>query len=858
MDAQGWTKLEEVFFGALECPEGERSAYLDRVCGDDSALRAEVEAVLDTHLKAELDDPRREVGSAGGVAGPAGADATNLQGTRLGPYLLDERIGWGGMAEVYRAHRIDEQYRQRVAVKLVRSSLPAAEMDRRFRLERQLLARLQHPNVATLLDGGVAPDGRPYLVMEFVDGVPVTEYADAQRLTLTERLCLFVEVCRTVQFAHANLVVHRDLKPSNILVTKEGRVRLLDFGIAKLLDPDSSEVTVPLTEELILLTPDHAAPEQVLGDAITTATDVYGLGVLLYELLAGTRPFRGVSPTQMGRAVWEREPARPSAAWTGRHDPESPIDPQEIAARRRTDPDQLTRALRKDLDAMVLMALRKEPERRYASALQFAEDVERYLEGRPVLAQGDRFIYRARKFVRRNRLSVATLCAFVLVLGVGAAAVLHQSMQKTEALRQAELERDTSTRLADFMVSVFEASDPDATRGRTVPARELLDRASQRLEKELADEPQLRADLALAMGRAYGGLGLIEASRGLFEQALNQRRGSAAADPEGLVEALEQAGRARAAAGEISAGIPLLEQAVELRTNLSGPESPEVAALWTTLGRMHADLGAFELAWELLGRAERVQREAEPRDIEALVRTLRFQFVVAEGLGMPPEQWLERTSEALTLAESHLDPDDPFLFNVREDYALTLQSVGEADSAVAVHRGLLADRERVFGPRHPQVAFSLFNLGRATGRTQGRWEESLPLLRRALEIREELYGPNHHLIAGTLHSLAVATAFSGDLAGASELEGRALRIHESAERIGHPDMLNVMEFQAQLKSLLGEHEVALDLVRRLLEDGWTNAGILQNQPFDSMRDLPRFRALVGRAAAMAGSPTGIG
>ena len=843
MDPQGWTRLEEVFFGALDHPAHERAGYLDRACGNDARLRVEAEAVLKAHLEADLDDPRHAEASAG-------VDASDLRGTRLGAYLLEERIGWGGMADVYRAHRVDEQYRQQVAVKLVRSSLPAAEMDRRFRLERQLLARMQHPNVATLLDGGVAPDGRPYLVMEFVDGVPITEYADAQRLTVAARLHLFVEVCRTVQFAHANLVVHRDLKPSNILVTNDGQVRLLDFGIAKLLDPDSSDVTVPLTEELILLTPDHAAPEQVLGDAITTATDVYGLGVLLYELLTGTRPFRGVSPTQMGRAVWEREPARPSTAWTGPSDAEVPMDAGEIAARRGTEPRQLTQTLRRDLDAMVLMALRKEPERRYASALQFAEDVERYLEGRPVFAQVDSFPYRARKFVRRNRLAVATLSAFVLLSTASTVAVLNQSLQKTEALRQAELERDTSNRLADFMISVFEASDPDVTRGRAVPARELLDQASRRLEDELAAEPRVQADLALAMGRAYGGLGMIEASRALFERALDQRQATAAEDPEGLAEALEQLGRARAAAGETKAAIPLMEQAVALRGRISGVESAEVAALSATLGRMHADQGAFDTAWELLERAEQVQRKALPRDVEALVRTLRFQFVVAEGLGMPPEEWLARTSEALALAESNLDPDDPFLFNVREDYALTLQGVGEADSAVAVHEQLLRDRERVFGAHHPQVAFSLFNLGRVMGRAQGRWEESRPLLQRALGMREELYGPDHFLVAATLHSLAVANAFSGDLAAAAELEARSLRIHEEAGRIGHPDMLNVMELQAQLQSLLGAHEESLDLLSRLLDDGWTNSVILQNQPFDPMRELPRFGEIEARAKAI--------
>ncbi|MGH7574939.1 MAG: serine/threonine-protein kinase, partial [Longimicrobiales bacterium] len=389
MNPHRWQRLEAVFFGALETPAEERRAYLDRVCADDAELRAEVEAVLAAHAVAGGPDP---VWLAAVTMGAASESADALIGTRIGAHRLDERIGHGGMGVVYRAHRVDEQYQREVAIKLVRSGLDADEMTRRFRVERQILANLQHPNIATLLEGGITEDGQPYLVMPYVRGVPITTYAETHALTVRDRLRLFRTVCNAVQYAHANLVVHRDLKPSNILVTDDGDVRLLDFGIAKLLAPETAGVTAVLTTDAFLLTPEHAAPEQLQRRPVTTATDVYALGVLLYELLTGVRPFRSASQVDLYRAICEHDPTRPSA-----------ISPQ----------------LPGDLDPIVLMALRKDPTRRYASAGQLAEDVTRFLEGRPVLARPDSIRYRARRFIGRNRTAVSLAGAAALSLVAG-------------------------------------------------------------------------------------------------------------------------------------------------------------------------------------------------------------------------------------------------------------------------------------------------------------------------------------------------------------------------------------------------------------------------------------------------------
>ncbi|MGE3618062.1 MAG: serine/threonine-protein kinase [Gemmatimonadales bacterium] len=402
MEPETWEALGTIFYEALSLAGTARQEYLDEACRDQPALRAEAEALLASHeaIGGSEDDLLAQLPTArlGGLR----------DGAQLGPYRLEELIGQGGMGEVFRAVRTDHEFDRQVAIKILRPGRTSEEMVRRFRLERQILARLEHPNIAALIDGGVTDTGQPYLVMQYVDGTPITRYADDHRLSTTERLRLFLVVCEAVQFAHRNLIVHRDLKPANILVTDDGQVRLLDFGIAKLLDPAETDADAQTTGSLLLLTPEHAAPEQFLGDPITTSTDVYGLGVLLYELLTGIRPFQTIPRAELHRAVCEREPARPSFAAGAAVPGLAGDDPVARAAMRRAEPAGLSHALVGDLDAIVGMAMRKEPARRYESAGQLAADVARYLAARTVLARPDTWAYRTRKFVGRNRWAVAT------------------------------------------------------------------------------------------------------------------------------------------------------------------------------------------------------------------------------------------------------------------------------------------------------------------------------------------------------------------------------------------------------------------------------------------------------------------
>ena len=534
-------RVSDVFDAALELDPSARTAFLDDACRDDAEVRREVEGLL-----AAFDGARTDALFPPLVR--AEDAATLAVGQRVGPYTLVRQIGEGGMGVVFEATR--EDVGKVVALKLVRHGrLASAEHLRRFRLEQRVLARLEHANVARLLDAGVTDSGLPYLVMEYVDGQPIDRHCDAHRLTVEQRLSLFGQVCDAVQYAHRHLVVHRDLKPSNISVTSDGLVKLLDFGIAALLADDGSADGRATRTGLAMLTPEYAAPEQVSGGAVTTASDVYALGLLLFELLTGQRPFRREhrSPHELLRAICEEEPEPPSRAVlergpaalrTGLAEPNTPA---AIADARRTRPLQLSRRLAGDLDTIVLRALRKEPERRYDSVQALHEDVERHLAGLPVRARGDSPWYRSRKFVRRHRAGVAAAVLLVLTLTAGVVATAVQA-RRAEAERAIAEQRFRDMRsLAGTLVS--DVHDVIVDIPGALPARAtLVTRALEhlrRLDQQVSDDPALRREIAeayvklgLVQGNPVGAnLGDLAAARASFARALSIARALVAADP---------------------------------------------------------------------------------------------------------------------------------------------------------------------------------------------------------------------------------------------------------------------------------------------------------------------------------------
>ena len=594
LTAESWQQIEALFLEALELPRDERETFLDRACAGRDELRGEVTAMLDTEERGTR--LAIEVRLA-----PTDEASGSLTGTRLGPYRLDRLLGRGGMGEVYLAERADDQYLQKVAIKVVRPGYAAAEILVRLRVERQILARLQHPNIATLLDGGISDAGRPYLVMQYVDGLPITDYCETHGLSIRERLALFATVCRAVQFAHANLIVHRDLKPSNLLVTRDGQAKLLDFGIAKLVDPEADTADGLTRPELRLMTPERAAPEQLRGEPITTATDVYALGVLLCELLTGRGPYH--FPTSDPRAVEQvlasTRPTRPSTA---------------------VETDSLRRQLAGDVDRITLMALRQEPERRYASAGQLAEDIDRYLAGRPVLAHADTLAYRASKFVRRNPIAVsagAVLTAVVLGFGVVTAiqnrAVIQQRTAALEAQATAERREREAENVLEFLVGMFELPDLGSAQGLTMTAKDILANGSERAEQEFIEQPLTQAQLLTAVGRVHEALGSWDDAGLMLERALEMQRDHGAA-PRDVSATLHHLATLRAGTRDCDAAVPLYVESLELGRRSAGTDELRLArtklglatCLWAA-SRLDEAVRLYEEAMHALRDARRRQ-----------------------------------------------------------------------------------------------------------------------------------------------------------------------------------------------------------------------------------------------------------
>jgi serine/threonine protein kinase len=483
MTPDRWRRIEEIFHAALDRAPEDRGPFLDQACGTDTELRAEVESLLAENVSdAILQAPIQR----------AAESVTRTEdariGQRFGFYRITGLIGQGGMGAVYRGGRDDDEYRKQVAIKLVKRGMDTDSLLRRFRYERQILASLEHPHIARLLDGGTTDDGLPYLVMEYIGGQPITKYCDAISLTIPERLRLFLKVCEAVGYAHQNLVVHRDLKPGNILVTGDGAPKLLDFGIAKLLTADPESDDTPNTATSVhLMTPDYASPEQVRGGAITTATDIYSLGAVLYELLSGERAhrFQSHAPSEIERVVCDTDAEKPSAA----------------AARTGAPTAKLRKHLAGDLDNIVLMAMRKEPKRRYSSVEQFAEDIRKYLDGRPVIARQDTFGYRSAKFVQRNRVAVASAAVIAVTLVGGIAMTTYQAQRAGRRFDQVR-------RLANTVL--FNLSDqigalPGSTEARETVARTGLEYLDS-LAAEASDDPELQLELA----EGYHRLALVQ------------------------------------------------------------------------------------------------------------------------------------------------------------------------------------------------------------------------------------------------------------------------------------------------------------------------------------------------------------
>jgi eukaryotic-like serine/threonine-protein kinase len=701
------------------------------------------------------------------------------EGDRIGPYRVLRTLGVGGMGEVYLAERADAEFEQQVAIKVVYGSLRGVQS--RLKIERQILAQLDHPNIAHLLDGGSLPDGSAYIVMEYVDGVPIDVYCDSNRLDIVARLKLFQTVCAAVHYAHQNLIVHRDLKPSNILVTAAGVPKLLDFGIAKLLDErQAGHHTLAVTHaDFRLMTPDHASPEQVRGQVITTASDIYVLGVLLYKLLTGTGPFliASIRLTDIERAICEKDPLLPSHA-IGTDDS---AQTRGIMDARGTGASRLRRTLRGDLDNIVIMAMRKEPERRYGSSQQMAADIQRYLEGKPVIARRDTMSYRSAKFVRRHWLAVTAAASVIFLILAFATTTYTQSVriaaERDRAAEQravAERERTRAEEVSSFLVNLFKLSDPQENRGNQVTARELLDSGAKRLQAELQGQPATKAALLSTVGAVYDSLGqYTEAQRILTESLLLQPP----SHDKSRIETLLELSRSRTGAGDLGGAEAPLQEALHLSQANFGADGEESGRTLWALGQLRYQQNRLTDAKQLYNRSLNILESTggPPTDVSALLDDLA-QVYAGELQWALAKQTYER---ALEIDRRILGDDHPRIAMRLNNLADIAQSAGDLKLAETLFRDAIRRDEKAYGGVHPETGAAQGNLGLLLQR-EGRLTEAEPLLRSALDVTLKLYGADNYNVAYARVSLAMLLRDQGNLSGAETEFRQALAIYDKS------------------------------------------------------------------------------
>ena len=713
-------------------------------------------------------------------------------GVEIGPYRILRLIGEGGMGTVYLAERADDQYEKLVALKVLPTWRAGdARLVRRFREERQILAALDHPDIAHLYDGGVSTDGRPWFALEYVNGVPIDRFCDDRELPLERRLELFCRVCAAVQYAHRNLVVHRDLKPANVLVTPEGRVKLLDFGIAKLLEHSpagaASSLTMPGER---LMTPLYASPEQVAGAPISTASDVYSLGVLLFELLTGRSPYRlsTKEPHEVARAVLEQELPRPSAVvariGTDRGE-ESGNSGGEAARLRGLSTARLARRLRGDLDTIVLTALERDPAKRYGGADQLEADVRRHLRGMPVSVHPETTVERSWKFVKRHRVGVLIASAATATFLAFAGTIVVQALRIRAQASRITVERDNAEQAFRFLAGLFQGADPFAGVRRDLAAREILDSGAARIDRELADQPESRARMTFEMGRAYFGLGLHDRARRLLEVTLWIQRRAIPPNPADIATTLDLLGLVRLAQGELDDAERASREALLMRRRVEDAAPGDVARTLNGLARVLHAAGRYH-------EADSVSREAlsidERQSTDPLDRaeSLKGLAHALHELGDYPEAE-QRYRTVLALQARHLSADHPEAINTLLDIAATIgmtERVGAADSLF--RRGLARQREAL-GDDHPSLARDHARYARLLHR-RGELDAAETLYRRSLGTLKRRLPSVHPLTATTLLGLGELMLTRGAAESAEPVLREALAIRRTTLPAGHPGL----------------------------------------------------------------------
>ena len=880
-----WPKIKEIVGAALEREPSERSAFLDRACSQHDELRAEVESLLAAHADAD--------GLSGHPWAIKLAEAAGESKT-IGPYQLIRELGVGGMGQVWLAEQT-EPVRRLIALKLIKGGMYDTAVVQRFQAERQSLALMDHPAIAKVFDAGATPAGQPYFVMEYVDGLPITEYCDRKKLGIRDRLKLFIQVCQGVQHAHQKAIIHRDLKPSNILVVEvDGKPmpRIIDFGLAKATAPALPGETLFTQVGTFLGTPGYISPEQADPEVhdVDTRADVYSLGVVLYELLTGFLPF--------DTTLWKKQRLDEVLRQLRDTDPQSPSTKVRTnrdsstarAEARGTEARQLVTLLCGDLDWITLKALEKDRERRYGTSSALAADLENYLQNRPVEARPASAAYRVRKYVRRHAVAVAVASGAAILLIAFAAT---QAVQ----LRRTTRERDRADRIAEFMTSMFKVADPSEARGNSITAREILDKSSSEIDTGLANDPQLQVRLMGTMGEVYTNLGLYSKAQKTLEGAVAAAHRLGDTSDASAFNSANMLSYVMIQQGRSADAEKMLRETIDSEQRRLGREHPTTLTAERFLAFALESEGRYDEAEKIQrGVLDEMRRTLGPEHTETLLAINEMANIAQDKGNLPEAERLYR--EAMETLRRVFGPENQVTLLATSNLANVLRDEGRRAEAEQMLRELLETKRRVLGPEHPQTLTVMHNLANVLT-DLGRKEEAEKLFRQTVEVENRVRGPENPSTLRTMRSLAFLLHGEGRDAEAEKLQREVLQTGQRVFGPEHPFTLEVMgalaitlASEGKLDSAKKLHSTRLDIASRKpgqagLADAWydyacgANQAGRRDEAFDhlrqaidhgywdaeqmridddlkSLRGDPRFEALIAeaqkRAAASAQKP----
>ncbi len=788
MSTPAFARIDALFHAALALPEAQRARFLDETCGDDRGLRQRLQAML-----------TQDARDADALAGAVRAGRQQFRGVsetmpeRIGPFRLLRRIGQGGMGTVYLGEREGSDFEQRVAIKLLRDLHDSREVSARLRRERRLLARLAHPNIARLVDGGELDDGTPFVAMEYVEGTNLLGHVAERALPLAGRLRLFLQLLEAVAYAHRHLIVHRDLKPENVLVDAEGSVKLLDFGIAKLLEGDDAATSGSTMTAAAAMTPCYASPEQLLGQTVSTQSDVYSLGVMLYELLTGTLPFASdpqLSPLELQNRI---------------------CTTQAVAPSRTPDAAVPARSLRGDLDKIVLKALRKEPQRRYASVDALADDIRAHLGGRPVSARPDSWRYRAGKFVSRNPVGVGVSLALLATLLLFALTSRWQAVRYAAERDRAESEATAASQVTDYLIDLFRVPDPVESAQRDLTARDLLDKAAASLPGEVDEAPLLRARMMQVIGLSYANIGAYGPAVHLLESALSVRERESGKNSLAVADTLNRLGNIHRTYGRLDLAEATLTRALAIREALqSGPDA-ELADSFNNVGLLQYQLGHYRSSLQTLQHCIDMHRKLTGDGTMAIAIALHNRTL--------PLMSLARYSEAesgirraIAIKQALGMQDRSTLVNSQALLASMLFDEGHLQQSLALRNATLARRRALYPEGHPSLVSGLLGMSRLQ-LMLGHPDEAQRVLAEAQRWADRVDSSSRLITARVLVGQGRLALATGDLDGARTQLGEALAIRRAALAADHPDLAEAQYLAGVAALATGDMEEAASLLR---------------------------------------------